>query len=69
WLISLVAIVLFLPISLAGLGIREGSFVVLLSLFSVPNEKAVALSLIFFSLQLIASAIGAIIEILRKVLE
>jgi hypothetical protein len=27
------------------------------------------LSLIFFSLQLIASAIGAIIEILRKVLE
>lgn len=69
WLVSLVAIVLFLPISLAGLGIREGSFIVLLSLFSIPNERAVALSLIFFSLQLIASAIGGVIEVLRKVLE
>lgn len=69
WLVSLVSIALFLPISLAGLGIREGSFVVLLSLFSVPNERAVALSLIFFSLQLIASAIGGITEILRKISE
>lgn len=42
--VALGAIVALIPISISGIGIREGLFVVLLSSFGVSKEEAVALS-------------------------
>ncbi len=39
------------PISLNGLGVGEGAFVFLMSLFGAPSGKSLALALAFFALQ------------------
>ncbi len=54
----LVAILTILPISLSGLGIREGGFVYFLGLKHVPPEKAITVSLAFFAVQATAALLG-----------
>ncbi len=54
----LVAILTILPISLSGLGIREGGFVYFLGLKGVPPEKAITVSLAFFAIQAAAALLG-----------
>jgi len=60
----LVAVLTILPISLSGLGIREGGFVYFLGLKGVLPEKAIALSLGFFAVQASAALIGGICYLL-----
>lgn len=57
----LTAIITVLPVSFNGIGLREGAFVYLLSLQSVPFEKAFTLSLCLFAVQCSASLAGGII--------
>lgn len=66
WVFTLVSLAVILPLSLGGIGVREGAFVGLLSLFDVRAPVALALSLTIFSLQLVAAGIGAIFEIGRR---
>ena len=54
----LVAILTILPISLSGLGIREGGFVYFLGLKHVSPEKAITLSLSFFAVQAAVALLG-----------
>lgn len=56
----IVAIVTILPVSLGGLGVREGSFIYLLGLKGVPMEKALVLSLGFFFLHAALGLIGGL---------
>lgn len=60
WMLSLLSIALLLPITLGGLGLREATLVGLLALFSVPSEKALALSFVLFGIQIAVSALGGI---------
>jgi uncharacterized protein (TIRG00374 family) len=62
WVFGLISLVSMLPFTIAGLGLREGSFVGALTLFAVPAEKALALSLAIFALLLFGAAIGAVLE-------
>ncbi|MFW9929579.1 MAG: lysylphosphatidylglycerol synthase transmembrane domain-containing protein [Candidatus Thorarchaeota archaeon] len=62
WIRSAMSIALMLPVSFAGLGIREGSLVFLFSKYGVLPDVAMALSLLFFSRNLLASLIGGVIE-------
>lgn len=55
---SLVALVVSLPISLLGLGPREGLLVLILDAAGEPREAAVALGFLLFALGLIARAPG-----------
>jgi hypothetical protein len=48
-----------LPISISGLGIREGLFVLFLHPLGVPDSQAVALGLLLYLLNLCASLLGA----------
>lgn len=48
-----------LPIGIAGLGVREGALVLFLSPLGVPKADAVALGLLLFGLNLVASLAGA----------
>ena len=65
WLSSLIAGLAVLPITIGGLGVREGSLVGLLGFFTVAPEKALALSFAVFGIQLIFAVIGGIFEIRR----
>lgn len=54
-----VLIVQVLPIGIAGLGVREGAFVLFLTPLGVPAEQAVALGLVLYGLNLVVSLVGA----------
>jgi uncharacterized membrane protein YbhN (UPF0104 family) len=48
-----------LPISLGGLGIREGLLVILLHPLGVPAGKAIAIGLLWYGMTLVVSLLGA----------
>lgn len=54
-----VAIAQVLPISLGGLGVREGAFVVFLDPLGVARGQAIALGLLVYGLNLAVSLLGA----------
>ncbi len=63
---SIVLLVIMLPISVGGLGPREGMFVVLFAAKGEPQEEALALGLLIFALSLAARAPGIIAWITRR---
>jgi len=52
-----------LPISISGLGVREGGLIMLLEPFGVSGATAVALSFLMLARSLLLGAIGATLEI------
>lgn len=58
WIVALVTLSQILPITIAGLGVREGLFVFLLGQYDVSASTAVALSLIVFSVTLLFGLLG-----------
>jgi len=59
-----VSLVLLLPVSVAGIGLREGALVTVLGILQVPAGSAVALSLTWLGLTLLGSLVGFITELL-----
>jgi len=59
--IPLITVISAVPLTFAGLGVREGSFVGLFTLAGVPAEQAIAVSLTSFSLIIVIAVIGAIL--------
>lgn len=57
--IPAVAMVQVLPISVSGLGVREGMLALLLHPLGVPTGQAVALGLLWYMMMLIVSLLGA----------
>lgn len=66
WISSLVSILLLLPITIAGIGLREGALVVCLSWFHVSAASATALSLTLFSLYVCTIIPGLILDLLVR---
>jgi hypothetical protein len=62
WIFAVVSLAVLLPLSLGGLGIREGAFVAVLGLLKVPSESALALSLTIFTSQLATALLGGLVE-------
>ncbi len=60
---SVVVILLMVPVSVGGLGVRELAFFSLFPLFGVPSESALIASLVLFLVQIIISAIGGVVEL------
>lgn len=54
-----VAIAQVLPISLGGLGVREGAFVLFLHPLGVATEEAIALGILIYGVNLVVSLLGA----------
>lgn len=65
WIRPLVFIATLIPISVAGIGIREGAFVSLLSLYGVETSLGLKFALVLFSIQLLTAALGALCEVTR----
>lgn len=57
--IPVVAIAQALPLSIGGLGVREGSLVLLLGPLGVSNSQAVALGLLLYGINMAVSLLGA----------
>lgn len=62
WIFAVVALAVLLPLSIGGLGIREGASVAVLGLLQVPSAAALALSLTIFASQLVSALLGGLIE-------
>jgi uncharacterized protein (TIRG00374 family) len=63
--VPLATVVAMVPLSLAGLGIREGAFVFLFAKAGGSSAEAMSISLLFFFTMLIVSLIGGV-EYLRR---
>jgi len=58
WISSLVFLVQTLPISLAGIGVRESGFAYLVSLYDIPPENGVLIGVLFGLLFFMRSLVG-----------
>lgn len=64
--IPAISVLTLIPISVAGVGVREGSFVYLFSSIGVQPEKALSLSLLMFSQAVLLALAGGVIYLTRK---
>ncbi len=62
WSRTVVALAGMLPVTLGGLGVREGSLIAVLHPYGVPPHGAAALGLLLFGRELVAGALGAVLE-------
>jgi uncharacterized membrane protein YbhN (UPF0104 family) len=62
WIFAIVSLAVLLPLSVGGLGVREGAFVAVLGLLKVPSSSALALSLTIFASQLATALVGGLLE-------
>jgi hypothetical protein len=65
WIRSIVFVITLIPISIAGMGVRELGFVELLTLYDTPRPDALAFALLLFSIQLLIGAVGGCLELAR----
>ena len=65
-LYPLVGVFSALPISLNGIGLREGGYLFLLRRIDISSEKAIAFSLLWFAIIALESLIGGVVFILRR---
>ncbi len=62
WTRTVVALAGMLPATLGGLGVREGSLIAVLHPYGVPPHGAAALGLLLFGREVLAGAVGAVLE-------
>ncbi|MDY6832174.1 MAG: UPF0104 family protein, partial [Thermodesulfobacteriota bacterium] len=67
WISSLVFLLQLLPVSLAGIGVREGAFAYMFIQVGLPPEQGVAVGVLFFSQFLLVAALGGVLELLDMV--
>jgi uncharacterized membrane protein YbhN (UPF0104 family) len=65
-LYPLVATFAALPVSLNGLGLREGGYLFLLGVIGVTAEKGIAFGLLLFLIVIVDSLIGGLLFLLKK---
>lgn len=66
WMASLVLLLQALPLSIAGLGVREGAYAYLFTLFALPAEKGLLTGILFFTQMLFLAAAGGTLELAEK---
>jgi uncharacterized membrane protein YbhN (UPF0104 family) len=64
--VPITSIVTLLPVSFAGLGVREGAYVFLFTQAGMPQETALSLSLLVYVVSIFAPGlIGGVIYVLK----
>jgi len=63
WIVAVVGVAVLVPLSVAGIGLREGALIGCLALMGIDGERAVALSLGVFALAIAAALVGWIAEV------
>lgn len=65
-LVSIISILTMIPVSINGIGIREGAYAYLFALIGVAESISITVSLLFFVLVLIGTSIGGLFWIVEK---
>jgi uncharacterized membrane protein YbhN (UPF0104 family) len=63
WIFGLISLAVFIPITVGGIGLREGGLIFLLGNLGLPNEKALALALSLLALQLFGALLGVLVDL------
>jgi uncharacterized protein (TIRG00374 family) len=63
WIRSFLNIAMLIPITFSGLGVREGSLILLLRPYGVPGTEAVALSFLILMMSIFIAAMGGLFEV------
>lgn len=64
--VPIISVISMVPISFSGIGVREYSFLYLFSVVGVSKEKAVSLSLLWFSVMIITGLVGMFYYLKKK---
>jgi uncharacterized protein (TIRG00374 family) len=66
WIRSAVIVVTMIPVSISGIGLREGAMVILLGMYDIQANDALAYSFVIFSVTVLGiGIIGGIFEAMR----
>lgn len=63
WIRTYIMLILMLPVSVGGFGVREGGLIVTLAAYGVSAELAVAYSLLLFARRLLSAMAGGVFEL------
>jgi uncharacterized protein (TIRG00374 family) len=63
WVVAAASLLQSLPISIAGVGVREGAYVYILGTQGVEEANALALSLLVFGIQVLLALVGGLLQI------
>ncbi|MEO6029903.1 MAG: lysylphosphatidylglycerol synthase transmembrane domain-containing protein [Candidatus Binatia bacterium] len=67
WVRSVVVLITIMPISIGGLGVREGALVFTLQAYGVASHEALALAILIFATTILAPGLlGGILEAIRS---
>ena len=66
WIVGALTLALFLPLTIGGLGVREGTLIGILGMYGCASETAIALSLMAFSFVIMLAMIGAVLSFTIK---
>ncbi len=67
WISSILTTILMLPISIGGIGVREGGLALIFSLLGESVEKSLSFALMLYSLTLMGALIGYAVDLLAGV--
>jgi uncharacterized membrane protein YbhN (UPF0104 family) len=67
--VPILSVVLMLPISMSGLGVREGAYVYLFGQAGVPTAQALTMSLLIYALRVVAALVGGSLYAMQGVRE
>lgn len=62
--VPIIILISFIPVSISGIGLREGAFVILLGTIGVPPDLSVTLSILWF-LSVVVASLWGLFEYLR----
>lgn len=65
WIYGVVSLAILLPVSIGGIGLREGALVGCLGFLGISPERALALSFGVFGLTLVGAVSGGILEMIE----
>lgn len=65
WMRSTMDLLTLIPITVAGLGIREVGYVAFMGLYGIPRYEALAFSLVLLAIQILIGAVGGFSEAQR----
>jgi uncharacterized protein (TIRG00374 family) len=67
WLRSAVILTTMIPISISGIGLREGAMMILLQYYGLTGDQAIAYSLLVFTTTVLAAGLlGGLFEAVRQ---
>lgn len=66
--VPILSSLLMLPISISGLGVRESGYVLLFGQVGVSGDRAVAMSLLFYGVNLATGLAGGLIYLIQNIL-